>query len=915
MTAAPHLIADQAAPIAPVRTSSRWVKGLHPDRPLDEAARHVLTARLEDLQRRLSTASKELDSPGRIRQVRVGARRAIVALRLFAPCLDRRTALKLRRRINRLRRRAGHVRNTDVFLSLVGGLRQRAPAPRRQAVEFIARALARSRQRRAERLGDAIDDYGPRIERHSRALLDSISCPDHAAHHAPGNGHAHPPTLRDAARDRFFTLIREARDAADGDLESPDHLHELRLATKHVRYAVEVFESCLGERVTGPLYDGLIEVQDRLGAVADIAELAEQLRRYGRRLIGPRGGQPDRAVIDGLADLLTRYNAILASRRTDAASFVRDRAAPLLVAVEQAAGEALGVPTAISRTLPRPRGAGKPRERHPTELVRIIPAPRTPGGQSHRMAVIDIGTNSVRCEIVEAYPDRTFRILDDEKETTRLGSGILRTGVLAPDAMERTIAAVSRMAAIAAGYHVEPQWVRAIGTFAVRTAANRDDFLRRIRERTGLDPVVLSSEQEGKLAFLSAKRAIDLAGGNAAVVDVGGGSTEIVLSPSRVPEQIYGLPLGAMLLTEEFGGPLECAGDRFREMRRAIDGILCREVGRPLLRPQLIVGTGGTFSVLAAALAAASGRDGPRLWDRRAGFEATRSDIAHLLDRLRRLTPGERAEVPGIPADRADIVVAGFTVIDRILRHIGANAVIVHDRGIRDGMIHAMVAAAFPDGTPDAGPMGAVRRLANKCNYEQPHSEHVTSLALSIHDHLAAILGAGGETPAPWATSESRRLLEAAGVLHDIGYLVSYTAHHKHSYHLIVHDDLAAPELFSPREVELIALIARYHRRAEPRRAHPGFGTLSHEDRDLVRRLAGILRIADGLDRTHTRAVGAVSLSLSPGLITFTVEPAQPGADLDPDLWGAAAKKSLFERAFRHEVALRVRVENLNLNS
>jgi exopolyphosphatase/guanosine-5'-triphosphate,3'-diphosphate pyrophosphatase len=247
--------------------------------------------------------------------------------------------------------------------------------------------------------------------------------------------------------------------------------------------------------------------------------------------------------------------------------------------------------------------------------------------------------------------------------------------------------------------------------------------------------------------------------------------------------------------------------------------------------------------------------------------------------------------------------------VERALKRLGANSVRVHDRGIRDGVIHAMIAEAFPSGFAEPGPMGAVRRLAQKCSYEEAHSEHVTALALSIYDALATTLAGGesGDDLPAWLRPEARRLLEAAAILHDIGYLVSYSRHHKHSYHLIVHDDLSGPGLFTPREVELIALIARYHRRAEPKRSHRGFGELTKEDRGLVRRLAGILRLADGLDRTHTQSVAGAAVAVEPGRrVVITLDPSVPGTDIDANRWGSEDKRALFERAFRREVVLKI---------
>jgi exopolyphosphatase / guanosine-5'-triphosphate,3'-diphosphate pyrophosphatase len=896
-----------AATLERGRRPSRQIEGLAAGTPAAQAARLVVGARLQEFAKRASTAVEEVETPERVRQVRVAARRALTALRLFERMLEEREARRVRRRVNRVRRAAGLVRDADVFLGLLEPLLSKAVELRPPGTALVAQWLRKERAHRADQLVQAIDRDLAGFDRLTRRLLHSIReeglAPDADA---AANGEAGTPTsLRDLVGPRLLELAREARGRAESLPAETEPLHELRLACKRVRYTMEIAAPCLPGALRDQAYDSLVQVQDHLAPVSDLAEFVPRLRRMARRHAARLDEGETDPVSDGLFDLHERYKTAHESRVVDAAAYVRESGVAALARLEEE--------TAIVFGETRPRPAPEP----PLVVVTARPAvgqlPRTGAARPlpegpHRMAVIDIGTNSVRVEIVEAFPDRSYRVLDDEKETTRLGSGILRTGVLSPEAMERTAAAVTRMASIAAGYGVKREWVRAVGTFAVREAANREQFLGMVQERAGLEVAALSPEQEGKLAFLSAERLMDLSAGTSAVVDIGGGSTEIVLSAAGVPEQIYGLPLGAMLLTEEFGGPTESGRGRFREMRRRIDRVMRREVGRPLLRPQVVVGTGGTFGVLASALAEADGGTGPKLWDRRVGFEASRSEIAHLLQRLRRMSPQERAEVPGVPADRADIIVAGFAIVERALKRLGANSVRIHDRGIRDGMVHAMVAEAFPSGMAEPGPMGAVRRLAQKCNYEEGHSEHVTRLALSIYDALAAALApaeADGQMPA-WAHAEARRLLEAAAVLHDIGYLVSYAAHHKHSYHLIVHDDLSGPGLFTPREVELIALIARYHRRAQPRRSHPAFGALPKADRKLVRRLAGILRLADGLDRTHTQSVASVRVSVGQdGPVVLTPEPALPGTDIETNRWGADDKRGLFERAFKRDVALK----------
>jgi exopolyphosphatase/guanosine-5'-triphosphate,3'-diphosphate pyrophosphatase len=231
------------------------------------------------------------------------------------------------------------------------------------------------------------------------------------------------------------------------------------------------------------------------------------------------------------------------------------------------------------------------------------------------------------------------------------------------------------------------------------------------------------------------------------------------------------------------------------------------------------------------------------------------------------------------------------------MKLLGVNAVRVNDRGIRDGLMITMVQEIYPSGgaASAAGAehgLRAVRRFAESCRYEAAHSEHVTRLALSIHAQLGEALGWAGADRAA-----ERRLLEAAGVLHDVGYLVNYTRHHKHSYHLIVHSELAGGGSggFTRREIEVIANVARYHRQAEPKKRHPNYGALAPEDRRLVRRLAAILRVADGLDRTHTQNARAVSVTVEGGAARFTI-----GAPEDPatDLWGASRKSDLFRRSF-----------------
>lgn len=231
-------------------------------------------------------------------------------------------------------------------------------------------------------------------------------------------------------------------------------------------------------------------------------------------------------------------------------------------------------------------------------------------------------------------------------------------------------------------------------------------------------------------------------------------------------------------------------------------------------------------------------------------------------------------------------------IVERVMKHLGVNRLQVHDGGIRDGLIRTMARALFPeDSRPSPAPpdhLRSVRQLAVNCSHEERHGNHVVHLAGQIFDQLAETF----PEPGGWSEPGNRLLLEAAALLHDVGYLINYSQHHKHSYHLIAHSDLVG---LTPREIELVANVARYHCGVEPRRKHPNFGKLPRADRKRVRRLAAILRVADGLDRNHVQNVRGVTLRVESDTVRFLLEAAKDPA---VDIWGAVRKSPLFQKVF-----------------
>ncbi|MEX0979282.1 MAG: Ppx/GppA phosphatase family protein, partial [Pirellulales bacterium] len=341
---------------------------------------------------------------------------------------------------------------------------------------------------------------------------------------------------------------------------------------------------------------------------------------------------------------------------------------------------------------------------------------------AYRLAAIDIGTNSIRLIVAEPVRGGNYRILDEEKESTRLGEHLGKTGRLDPAAIEKSLSALRRMKQIAEGFQITE--LKTIATCAVREAANGEEFCRRAREELGLEIEIIGAEQEARLAFSSVQRAFDLSGKHVAVVDIGGGSTEIVLAFGNLIEAVYTTQLGAVRLSEAF--PNTASTEGFGELVDAIDRQLRKHTKNPVFVPHLLFGSGGTFTSLAAMVMAAKGQNGMPL----RGYQVSRADVRHLLDRLRKMPLKLRAGVAGLSPDRADIIVAGLAIIDRTMNRFEVNSVQIHNRGVRDGLLLTMIDRSLGASVEKPRDRDAVlERMAASCGCELPHSRHVARLA------------------------------------------------------------------------------------------------------------------------------------------------------------------------------------------
>jgi exopolyphosphatase/guanosine-5'-triphosphate,3'-diphosphate pyrophosphatase len=304
-------------------------------------------------------------------------------------------------------------------------------------------------------------------------------------------------------------------------------------------------------------------------------------------------------------------------------------------------------------------------------------------------------------------------------------------------------------------------------------------------------------------------------------------------------------------------------------------------------RQATLIGSGGSFTNLGRIAMARRGL----ATDPIHGTTVTTGEVEALLEWLSTMTTAERVKVPGLNPQRADIILAGMAVTAELMSLIDAREVTVSAFGLREGLLLEMVGAEVAPGKA-SDPLRLLREFVDRCRGDRRHVEQVRLLALALYDALAEELGCG---------PEERWLLEAAALLHDTGQLVSYARHHKHSYQLIMHADRMG---IGVRDRTLVALVSRYHRKRGPSRRHEEFAALDPDDQQIVRRLSGLLRVADGLDRGHTASVDRLTVTLLDDRCVIRAYPRLQGADLSLEVWGADRKKDVLEKGLGREVVV-----------
>lgn len=454
----------------------------------------------------------------------------------------------------------------------------------------------------------------------------------------------------------------------------------------------------------------------------------------------------------------------------------------------------------------------------------------------HRFGVIDLGSNSVRILVVDAPdPGRRSTIVQD-RELIRLGQGLSAGSRLSAPARSRALAAVQRFAHLARAAGAAS--ITVFATAAVRDAANGAAFAKVLARASGVPVRILSDREEGLVARIGIARDWDLREGHHAIADLGGGSLEVVRSFNDLILSNDSLPLGALRLTEQFGGPVAASGKRFTTLVTFVRQTLAPISRRVHSPPRRLVGSGGGFTVAAAIL----GR-------RERTRPVTLRDLSSLIASLRSLTLEARIRSTGLEPERAEILVPALAVVRELMRTLGVTECNAHEGALRQGLVELVSA---PPRTPAPSCVEIARELLRSMPAEQTHSEHVRHLCCELFDSLRA----HDASIARCLTDHHRDLLQAGALTHDLGIAVHEASHHIESESIV----RETPRPWTDADRDVVAAMCRFHRKNPPEETSPSILALDRASRRPAMLLIALLRSADALDRTHACRVARARL-------------------------------------------------------
>ena len=534
-------------------------------------------------------------------------------------------------------------------------------------------------------------------------------------------------------------------------------------------------------------------------------------------------------------------------------------------------------------------------EAAPRPVARRTPL-KTPAPAEFRVAAIDVGSNSLHMVIAQADADGSITHLWRMKEMVGLGRISFPSKRLTADATDRAVATLKRFQEAAKRRQCEK--VLAVATSAVREASNGGDFIDRVRRELGMTVRVISARDEARMIYLGARHAVELGDRATFILDIGGGSVEFIVGDARRATMLESRKLGAARMTAKYVNSDPVSPADLKTLTAHYDrelGPVCEQVLSH--KPVVALGTSGTLENLAAMCAATSGPAAPGAGHgghKHAHHNAgviEREPLAKLVDKLLASTSAERAGFKGLDDQRKDQVTAGAVLVLELFKRLNLDRITVCKSALREGVMVDYLSRHLPElsirrDVPDPR-RRSVLDLARRCEWNQSHGEQVARLTVDLFDQLKPLHKLG---------PRARELIEYAALLHDVGWHIGKAKHEKHSRYLILHGGLRP---FTPGEVRVIANIARYHRGPLPGKGHKHFDALPKAAKRVVTVGAALLRVADGLDRSHSGVVTAVTCDVHHKRIAVTIK---AKGDAELELWGGLNKSDGFQDVFERAV-------------
>jgi exopolyphosphatase/guanosine-5'-triphosphate,3'-diphosphate pyrophosphatase len=519
------------------------------------------------------------------------------------------------------------------------------------------------------------------------------------------------------------------------------------------------------------------------------------------------------------------------------------------------------------------------------------------GAAGRIIAFIDIGTNSVRMLVVRLNPNHSYSILTSQKQQVRLGEGEFDDDEITPEAIDRACVVCRKFADLARTFNAE-EFI-AVATSAAREASNQNELLDRLRHEAQIDVRVISGLEEARLIYLGVASGMHLGERQAFFIDIGGGSTEISVGGQHQFQILESFRLGAIRLTNMFFsetplGPVR--PEQYRIVQQYVRNAIIHTIQKVKLQKiDLAVGSSGSIMNLADIV-----QRSPHTEQNVPAGVLTYRDLKKTIDLLCALPLEERRKSPGINPERADIIIAGAVILETFMREIGLESITTTSRGLQDGLL--MDYLSRMENFPLFGTLSprerSVLQLGRSCGINEAHARNVTRLALEIFDSAKEVrLHNYGD----W----ERELLEYAAFLHDIGSFISFTNHHAHSYYIIKNSELLG---FDQKEIDIMANIAKFHRKKKPRKKHLDLPEFADNDQRIVLVLAMFIRLSESLDRSHAGFVQHaefVRAEKNEVILNIVAE-----SDCQLEIWGAEAEQRTFERVFQKRLKIEVITSN-----